>query len=360
MARVRLSFAKRQGRMLNAAKSSRGSWTERSGLLVWVKDEAGRIGRGEASPLPGFSPDTVEESVLALQAVDVGGLREHVEPDAVREQLGAIEALIDPALPAACFALQTALLDLWAQRQKQPVWRLLEFAFGRPAAERLPLAAWIQGESEAELCAAAARALERGIRTLKLKLAGPRDLESDLRRFQVLRRFVGDDVALRFDANGAFEQGQALGMLQALAPLRPEFVEEPVAGGGSIKLEHCPVPLALDESLLTHPVSGTDFGAVRVLVLKPTLLGGFSRAAALRERATALGLDCVVSHTLEGPVALCAAAHLALVIGSPGRAQGLDRHPGLSAWKNMELGMVNGAHVVRLDKAGLGLEGCGS
>ena len=45
-------------------------WRERRALLLELTDREGRVGQGEASPLPGFSSDTLDECRTQLLRVD--------------------------------------------------------------------------------------------------------------------------------------------------------------------------------------------------------------------------------------------------------------------------------------------------
>ena len=89
------------------------------------------------------------------------------------------------------------------------------------------------------------------------------------------------------------------------------------------------------------------------MVLKPMILGGLSRWLELGRRAGALDLGVVVSHSFDGPVALAAAAALALAL--PTRiAQGLAPHSGLAAWPPIPLPLTHAALQV-WSTPGLGL-----
>ena len=82
------------------------------------------------------------------------------------------------------------------------------------------------------------------------------------------------------------------------------------------------------------------------------VLGGLSHCLELGRRARALNLGVVVSHSFDGPVALAAAAALALALPA-GIAQGLAPHAGLSAWPPIPLPIV-GAKLQAWSGAGLG------
>jgi L-alanine-DL-glutamate epimerase-like enolase superfamily enzyme len=202
-------------------------------------------------------------------------------------------------------------------------------------------------------------AVERGAHTVKVKLRGP-NLGPQLPVLERIRDAIGRSK-LRLDANGSFGADRVLEVLDALRGLEPELVEEPTHSAALVQLPRGPVPLGLDESLQDPEVWGRvapcigRLGVVAV-VLKPTTLGGFSQCLALGTRARELGLDVTISHTFDGPIALAAAAHLAIAIASRSRASGLDRHAGLAAWPETSLPMVGQTTLKPVDLAGLGVE----
>jgi o-succinylbenzoate synthase len=329
-----------RGRMAAPFASARSRWTEREGLLLTLTDDQGRTGVGEASPLPGFSRDTVAECRSELSALATFPDLDGDLASAVAEASARLEA------PAARHALETALFDLAGQRRGEPVWWLLRAASGAPKAvpPMLPLAGLIQLDDPERSAARARRALARGLRTLKLKIG--RNFPAELEALQAVRRAVGAGVELRLDANRAWSASEARAALDVLAPLRPEFVEEPTDDLSG----EWPVRLARDESLMDGAKADVD-----VWVLKPMALGGLTRCLSLAERARRHGIAVVVSHLLDGPVALAAAAALALAIGSPDRAAGLEPHLGLSAWPTLALPAFSSAHILRRDAPGLEL-----
>jgi len=328
----------------------------REGLFVRMIDETGRSGLGEASPLPGYSPDDLASCEHELERLVVPP----VGPDPMEVLSLSRELIPEGRPPAARAALEMALLDLAGQRTSEPVWALLRRAGDFAASSMpslLPLAALLDAKSESELVMQAKAALARGIRTLKVKIGRHGPFELELERLRALRREIGPSIRLRLDANRSFLPTQARERLELLAELDPEYVEEPVRD--SSKLENCPVPIALDETL--HDAAQVQkiehdarFGAVVALVLKPGALG-IARSLELARLGRAHGLDLVLSHQFEGPVAFAAAAHLALAVGSSERAAGLDRHGGLALHPELEVPLVSPAHVVSSSAPGLGL-----
>ena len=329
---------------------------ERS-VLVRATDSSGRVGVGEASPLPGYSPDEAGACARALAALDPATLPAlSSDGRALASELGALASALPNALPAAQHALQTAALDLEAQRRGEPIWALLRRAgpVCGPVPSLLPVAALLDQTSDESALASADRALGRGVRTLKLKL-GRRGFDDELALLERLRARVGAAIQIRLDVNRLWSAEDAPARLAGVTGVRPELVEECMPAAALARFESSPVPLAVDESLQDPSFVEQLPESVRALVLKPMALGGYARCLELASWAHARGLDVIVSHLFDGPVALAAAAHLALAVGSSQRAAGLAEHSGLDPWPRVRIPLVREAHLLCDDAPGLGL-----
>ena len=124
------------------------------------------------------------------------------------------------------------------------------------------------------------------------------------------------------------------------------------------RLHPSPIPIALDESLAGEegPARLSRLAAAGVckwVILKPTLLGGALACMEVARRARAAQVEPIVSHTFEGPIAMAAAAALAVALPPPRHAAGLDRHPGLLAFGDVELRAITDTHVVPDEGPGL-------
>jgi len=324
------------------------SSVERSGLLLTLVDDEGHVGHGEASPLPGHSRETLAAVTQALVDV-IPRLGEAADEDVART-LRRLPSL--DALPSARCAVEVALLDLWGQRRGVSVAALVGADHGAVECNAQPGA--LVDEDIEERCA---DAVARGFRVLKLK-AGSIDFTGERKTLEALRRrFPG--VIWRLDANGAWTLDEARRRLDALDGLGVQYVEQPCEGAEVFSLGVRAVPWAADEALI-DPVERQRFlqdedarRGCAAAVLKPMALGWLAAREAALE-AGRLGLGAVVTHLLDGPVALAAACELARSV--PGAwACGLDRHAGLDAWPAMAVPQAGGAWVRRAEGAGLGL-----
>lgn len=379
MTRLRITAMdiRRCGGAVSGVASARSAWSTRQGLLLQIRDDLGHDGLGEASPLPGYSPDDLVACEAELHAFEYPALDLDLAPDSLDGAPNGLRTRLDAVLgrvrtPAARFALETALLDVIARRARRPLWHVLQALHGQhtspPHAADVALNAVCTASDVARVLDEIAAARDRGIRCFKLKVG--RDFERELAVLEAVRARHGGEISLRVDANQAWTPDQSRAHLQRLTSVAPEYVEEPVPEplAHLPALAPLPVPVALDESLVQALASeefradagaaGLDallaHGLVTVLVLKPMLLGGLSRVMTLATRARAHRADIVISHLFDGPVALAACAHLAVALATP-RACGLDRHAGLQAWPEIDIPFVGPSRITVPHQAGLGI-----
>lgn len=328
-------------------------WARREGLLLRLVDADGRSGVGEASPLPGHSPDDLEQAFAALEHVVRSDARGLFESASSLEALGAFLDAHEVSSPSARFALETAALDLRGQREGRPLHRLLSEA----TSARVPLSTLVP------LSGARATARRERARRCRLPVVQGQDRGRSRHGARVVARSPRDDRRggeLRLDANASLSRDEAESRLAELADLGPSYVEEPTALHA---LEGVPrgfaVDVALDESLLHLDTGALErflaAGKVGAVVLKPMLLGGFGRCLAIAELAARVGIGAAASHLFDGSVALAAASELALALPRP-LAAGLAPHAALPAYGALPLASHRGASIVAHDRPGLGFE----
>jgi o-succinylbenzoate synthase len=297
--------------------TARGVIRERCGLIVQLRDEREHLGLGDAAPLPGFSDETLGQVEDALTAIaqPSGPLagRELDSIEAIEGLLGTLGALA--RLPAARHAVEQALLDLLAQRSGRPVGSLLGNA--RPTREWIPAHVLVTNAEQAR------RAVSDGYRWLKVKV-GVETPEHDEERLRQIRAAVGDDVALRADANGSWtSEAAALGALERLAQVRVHSVEQPLPAGDPAALARVravsPVPIAADESVRTLDDLERVLAAhaADALVIKPMLCGGLIAASRMADRAHVAGLPISVTTSFESGVGRHGALQVAAAVQGP-------------------------------------------
>lgn len=312
---------------LDGRGAARGR-TERVGIVLEVRTADGLIGRGEASPLPGMSAETLGEVREELVAFVARGRFAVANAQSVFALAETVES------PAARFAVETALLDVLAQASRtsiaglfdeqmeapvtaldEAVARMREIVEGDPAitlaVERGPASATVVDDD-----ADAAAAVRAGARCLKIKI-GDRSIDDDVARVRAIAA-ASPGATLRLDANRRWPREHVIANLARFGGLPIDFVEEPCPGAHALLREVLPLPIALDESLaelstdeIFASLESPHLGA---LILKPTLLGGFAPCLALAALARLASKPAIVTHTLESDLGRAACAELARVV----------------------------------------------
>lgn len=330
--------------------NARASWRERRSLLITLEDAKGAFGQGEAAPLPGYSDHDLVSCRDAF-ARHSPAMLAPLDELPLTELGPAITRAWPSAPPELRFAIETALLDLRARRAGRPLHLLLRELWDTSAPlTSLSLVALVSGEPHTWETRTRA-ALDAGYVGVKVKVGSVGARAAELQALSRVRAVLGLHRPLRLDANGTLDTRA----LDDLAAFEPEFVEEPMARGNPWP-EHPPVPIALDESLRDGLVLDAELVArhrVVACVVKLAPLGGFFRALELARAAARAGSAIVLSHALEGPIGMAAAAEAALAFGSSRFAPGLAPHGALS-----RLGLpaaYAGATLVPHGEPGLGL-----
>jgi O-succinylbenzoate synthase len=283
----------------------------REGALIRLTADDGSVGWGEAAPLPGFSPESLEDAIEQLRttAPELVG-REMPRNLPLPDTSPLPEQVLLP--PSVRFGFEAAILNLRAASRRQTLSDLLT---GRPA-KTIYTNGLLSGSVE-KVLAETSYMKEAGYRAVKLKVGRQKVYEeADLVRR--IGEILGGGVSLRLDANRAWGFGEALEFARGISGVRVEYVEEPLAEPWRMAelAREWGLPIALDESLVG--MGPEDLGLhpyARAVVLKPTLLGGVSRAWDLAERAAGLGMAAVLSSSYEGGVGIGALVGLAAAVG---------------------------------------------
>jgi O-succinylbenzoate synthase len=250
---------------------------------------AGPAGWGESSPLPGYACEPVASRRAAEESARDGW------PPAVRDTV-PVNALIEG--PG------------WSPSQAPA-----------PAAPVGKAAAAARGPIDP--------AALRGFPAVKVKV-GRTDPRDDVELVAAVRDAVGPAVALRVDANGAWDLDTAEAMIGRLARFDLELVEQPVAALDDLARlrRRVGVPLGADECVRSVGDARclATLEAADVVVLKVQPLGGMRAALQVAETA---GVPALVTSMRETSVGIAAGLALAAALPELPYACGLAaRMPG--------------------------------
>lgn len=291
-----------------------GTTTHQENVVVRLYTDDGQVGEGEAPHMVGHSqlgetPDTVRVVLARRLLPAIGGL----------DPLGldTVSAVLDRAVPGngrAKGAVMMAVYDLAGRILGVPVSVLL----GGRYRERIPLSWSLPIVDDDVALAEAHEMVGRGWRILKVK-AGRRRPREDVRLVDRLRQEFGDTVAIRADANQAYDVKTALRVLRALEPYEIDFFEQPVHRDNLDGMRYLTrdagvaIPVMADESAKS-PTDLMAIGrlgaadAVSIYIVGP---GGPGRSRQMAVLAEGFGMRGYVGGALESGLGTAAGLHLA-------------------------------------------------
>ncbi len=269
--------------------TAHGEWSVRSGILIAITNDNGRVRLGEIAPLPEFGTETLAEAIAFCRSLG--------------NEFDTLQ--IPENYPCCQFAFEMA---------GSPLTSLTPLI--------VPLTKGDLGGSIAGLLPAGAKALDewnvlylQGTRSFKWKI-GVADIRSELEIFKQLCEVLPDDATLRLDANGGLNLGQAKQWLEQCDRItsKIEYLEQPLGiheFDSMLQLnQHYKTPIALDESIATYTQLEDCYnrGWRGIFVVKPAIAGAPSQ---LRNFCKTHKLDLVFSSVFETAIGRMAGLQLA-------------------------------------------------
>jgi galactonate dehydratase len=219
-------------------------------------------------------------------------------------------------------AVEIACWDVVGKALAQPVHRLL----GGAVRSRIKAYAngWYTTERTPEqFHAAAARAVARGYRALKLDPfgAGSYELSAEERRraislVEAVRDAIGPDAELLVEMHGRFTPATAIAIARELEPFAPSWIEEPVPPENLAALEkvsrRVSIPVATGERIHVRHEFRELLERQAADVVQPdvTAVGGILEARKIAAWAESHYV-LVAPHNVGGPISTAAALQLA-------------------------------------------------
>ena len=266
-------------------------------VLLLRLDADDSVGFGEASPLAGYTAETIEDCEAALHDLMTTALTEF-DPDSPADSIAAL-----PFLPAAArAAAEVALRDLAARRQGVPLWK----AIGATDPIDVRVSHLVSATSRDELSREVRDARAQGFTAIKLKLG--RGDDQDIDSVQIAREALGSNRLLAGDANGCWQLDHARTFVPALAELGLNLIDQMAELRGIAEIE-----TALDED--SNSEDAFRFPKVAdVCCIKLQACGGVDRMIERAAQARGAGMRVLIGSTLDGPIGIAAALHAAAVI----------------------------------------------
>jgi L-alanine-DL-glutamate epimerase-like enolase superfamily enzyme len=281
------------------------AWEHNTSAWVRIWTDSGLYGLGEASPMAqGNASLEIIASACAPLLMGADPLAHRVVQDQLFHQ--HIKLGPEGAYAAALAAIDIALWDLKGKLLGQPVYQLLGGAWRT----ELPFYASIGHNgvrSVDEVCRVVEDWLKLEPAQIKIRFDADKtqrdaDLAGDMAKARAVRKLVGDDFPLAFDANNGYSVQGALRVGRVLEELGYEWFEEPVQHYHTESFAK--LAAALDIAISAGEQEYTLQGIKRLIeagvdIVQPDIVktGGFTGLSDMAALARAYGVDLVPHQT---------------------------------------------------------------
>ncbi|GKV69207.1 dipeptide epimerase [Sporosarcina sp. NCCP-2716] len=286
------------------------TYVDMPSIIVKVHTDTGLTGYGEGTPdehvtgetwegVRAVLTNTIAPAVIGMSPFDMERIHDRMD----KTIYGATTA--KAAIDIACY-------DLMGKATGQPVFNLL----GGRYHDTLEFPKVISILTPEEMAAEATAAVSEGYRILKLK-AGT-DQQLDIERIRAVRHAVGDEIAIKVDANQGWETSAAsMQVLEQVKDCRIDWIEQPVIASDMHGLKEIKqkttIPVMIDEGLhgQKEMYELTATRSADMMNIKLMKCGGLYRAMQLVHQAELAGFTCQIGSMVESAVASAAGLHLA-------------------------------------------------
>ncbi|WOE32604.1 MULTISPECIES: muconate/chloromuconate family cycloisomerase [unclassified Acinetobacter] len=281
-------------------------------VLVKITTHDGFTGWGEATTIGGLSyaeesPESIKTNIdtyfapLLKTCVDLN----------IAQIMQRLKKNIQGNRFAKC-AIQTALLDIQAQRLGVPLSEIL----GGRLRDRLAVL-WVlaSGDTEKDIAEARSMIAAKRHNIFKLKI-GSRAIEQDVEHVLAIKKALGPDVSIRVDVNRAWSELEAIKGIQLLQDGGVDLIEQPCAIDNIEAMQRLSrkfdIAIMADESLMGPSTAYrlAQQHSATVFAVKVAQSGGLTEACDVAKIANFAGIDLYGGTMLEGPVGTIASAHV--------------------------------------------------
>ncbi len=273
----------------------------REGLILELIADNGLSGFGEVAPLPGLSQESLQEAKEQIKHW-------------IKSPHKHIPVTQASLFPSVRFGLEMAASDLPSIHGEQLF-----------SMKKISVSGLLDSE-EKDISHLAKLMVQNGFRSLKLKV-GRRPVEKEIKIVRQLEHILRHKATLRLDANQSWDIKTAIHFTDSIDKALIDYIEEPLQNirGLAEFYNKTNVPVALDESLQKFNVQQLlAIPGLKAVVLKPTVLGGFSGTLALIKKARAKGIAPVISSSFESSLGVIAILNFAALHLNPCLPAGID------------------------------------
>lgn len=275
-------------------------------VFVRLRTEDGVTGVGEASPYSPVTSETQQSDVAMARAL--ADMVRGRDPFTIAKIVDDMDVL-SPASPSIKAAFEMALWDICGKIAELSVCCLLGKYRDSFETDKT-----IFIETPPAMADAARKVVSEGFRTVKVKVG--ESPEIDIERLRAVREAVGNNIALRIDANQGWSPAEAVRSLRGIENYHIQACEQPVPhwdmDGLRYVRDHSSVPIMADESVHSphDAIEAVRKEAIDLINIKLMKTGGILNAVRVAQIAAAADINCMLGCMNESSLALTAAAHV--------------------------------------------------
>ncbi len=242
-----------KGKFSHSLKSRSNS----DSIIVSITSNSGVTGYGEAVPRPYVTGESVsmciEHIVNVLLPRVINKTMPELNGTSSLELLSDINKLIQDTKSdrtinynASIAAVETACIDVILKNSNKSFASILS-----PKMNTVTYSSIISSGSIEQINTIAKQSKKLGFKHVKMKIGD----DDDLKKISSVRNILGDEVSLRLDANGAFNEQNILSLIETIQKYNIASIEQPIPRGDIKALarikEQSTIPIMVDESLVS-------------------------------------------------------------------------------------------------------------
>jgi len=285
-----------------------GGSAGRAAVIIKITADNGKVGWGQAVPLPKWSYETLETSVIAIRDYYAPALigRDPADIAAAHAEMDkAIAPGFSTGMPISRAGIDIALHDLAAKLRGQSIAEM----WGKPDGAQIPLSWTVNVTDIGDVGRVVDEGKKHGYQHFNIKVAPDPDFDASLAR-EVRRLAPGS--FLWADANGGYELETALKAAPRLADAGVDVLESPlrpnrISGYQALKKQGA-LPILMDEGVVS-PMDLEEFiklGMLDGVAMKPARCGGLPSCRRQIEICLERGLMWLGSGLTDPDISLAA------------------------------------------------------
>ncbi|MBU1101731.1 MAG: dipeptide epimerase [Bacteroidetes bacterium] len=283
--------------------------SEIENIFIRIQLDNGIVGYGSTAPdleVTGETPGQVLEDVEEI----IKPILMNEDPLRYSFHLSKLKDILTNK-PSTLALADTVLFDLLGKICRQPVYKIFG-AFKKKMATSVTIGILPMEETILR----AKYYLGEGFRILKIK--GGKDVQEDIRKINRIRKEVGNNIKLRFDANQGYTINETFMFFEGVKESNVEILEQPTPRNQPDSLgkftENLGILIMADESLLTlrDVFSLVQKKLVDTVNIKLMKVGGIQEALHINSVAKSANVHCMIGCMDESALSIAAGLHFAL------------------------------------------------